>query len=66
MADGPFDHHDLAALNEGAAQVPGFVPGSTGLIVAPLGGTSGITGTGGGDGADLVRGPGDVFGAWPV
>ncbi|MFC9427460.1 ATP-binding protein [Streptomyces sp. NPDC056987] len=63
---GPFDHHDLAALTEGAAQVPGFVPGSTGLIVASLGGTSGITGTGGGDGVDLVWGPGDVVGAWPV
>lgn len=34
----PFDRHDLAALHAGAAQIPGFTPGSTGLAVVSLSG----------------------------
>jgi hypothetical protein len=36
----PFDAHDLAALRQGAAQVPGFVPGETGFVVVSLSGFS--------------------------
>ncbi|MFD5112164.1 hypothetical protein ACFWNG_07620 [Streptomyces sp. NPDC058391] len=58
----PFDHHDLAALEQGAAQMPGFAPDTGGLVVATLSGTTGITGT---DRVDLVWGPRDVVAAWP-
>ncbi|MFE1959965.1 ATP-binding protein [Streptomyces sp. NPDC059479] len=58
----PFDQHDLTALEQGAAQLPGFVPGSTGLVVASRAGmTAGIAS----DRVGLVWGPRDVVGAWP-
>ncbi|KUO21245.1 AAA family ATPase [Streptomyces dysideae] len=57
----PFDQHDLAALVRGAAQVPGFSPGGTGLAVVSLSGTAGsVTGAGVG----LVWRAGDVVAAW--
>lgn len=55
----PFDDHDLAALRQAAAQVPGFVPGTTGLTVISR---SGITC----DHVDLVWGPPDILEAWPT
>ncbi|MFD8967204.1 ATP-binding protein [Streptomyces sp. NPDC059568] len=58
----PFDQHDLTALEQGAAQLPGFVPGSTGLVVASrVGMTTGVAS----DRVGLVWGPRDVVGAWP-
>ncbi|MFD7900272.1 ATP-binding protein [Streptomyces sp. NPDC059743] len=58
----PFDQHDLTALEQGVAQLPGFVPGSTGLVVASRAGmTAGIAS----DRIGLVWGPRDVVGAWP-
>ncbi|WP_459548115.1 AAA family ATPase [Nocardia sp. X0981] len=55
--DTPFDDHDLAALHKAAAQIPGYEPGETGLIVATRSGVQG-------SGADLVWGPEDVLSAW--
>lgn len=56
-----FDRHDLAELMSAAAQVPGFVPGHSGLAVVSLSGVaSGLDkGTVG-----LVWGPDDVIAAW--
>ncbi|MHC3459602.1 hypothetical protein [Streptomyces flavovirens] len=56
--DDPFDQRDFAALRQGAAQVPGFVPESSGLVVVSRAGTHGAVD------ADLVWGPGEVVGAW--
>ena len=55
----PFDQRDLGALVGGAALVPGFVPGSTGLIAVSLGGFGPVT-----DGLALRWGPHDVVSAW--
>ncbi|MCZ4507574.1 ATP-binding protein [Streptomyces sp. ActVer] len=61
----PFDQHDLTALRTGAAQVPGFTPGSTGLAVVSLSGATGpVDGSGTGGGVELVWGPRDVISAW--
>jgi hypothetical protein len=57
----PFDHHDLAALQMGAAQVPGFAPGSTGLAVVSLSGTTGPMSDAG---VELVWSARDVVSAW--
>lgn len=57
----PFDRHDLAALVQGAAQVPGFHPGGAGLAVVSLSGTTLPD-----DEAELVWGPRDVIAAWRV
>ncbi|MEV2210781.1 ATP-binding protein [Streptomyces sp. NPDC050997] len=57
----PFDHHDLAALQTGAAQVPGFVPGSTGLAVVSLSGTTGPMADAG---VELVWSARNVVSAW--
>ncbi|WP_405616499.1 ATP-binding protein [Streptomyces sp. NBC_00076] len=57
----PFDHHDLAALQTGAAQVPGFAPGSTGLAVVSLSGTTGPLADAG---VELVWSARDVVSAW--
>jgi AAA+ ATPase superfamily predicted ATPase len=57
----PFDHHDLTALVQGAAQVPGFTPGATGLAVVSLSGTTAPVAEGG---AGLVWGARDVVSAW--
>ncbi|NBM15036.1 ATP-binding protein [Streptomyces sp. GC420] len=54
-----FDQHDLAALHRGAVQVPGFVPGTTGLAVVSLSGSSLPPGA-----AGLEWGPEDVIAAW--
>jgi AAA+ ATPase superfamily predicted ATPase len=57
----PFDQHDLTALRTSAPQVPGFIPGTTGLAVVSLSGTTEpLTG----DGVQLVWGPRDVLRAW--
>jgi uncharacterized protein len=53
---GAFDQRDLAALQQGATQVPGFAP-ETGLVVVSLSGVTGVD-------ADLVWGPSDVVSAW--
>lgn len=59
----PFDQHDLAALQKGSAQVPGFAPGSSDrLVVVSLSGTARPMGHG--DGVGLVWGVGDVVSAW--
>jgi AAA+ ATPase superfamily predicted ATPase len=59
--NGPFDQHDLAALQQGAPQVPGFLPGTTGLAVVSLSGVAdGLDTTGIG----LVWGPEHVVAAW--
>jgi hypothetical protein len=57
----PFDDHDRAALEAAAPAVPGFVPGTTGLVIASRSGPA--------PGVDLARidvawGPGDVVAAW--
>lgn len=55
----PFDQRDFGALVGGAALVPGFAPGSTGLIAVSLGGFGPET-----DQLDLRWGPDDVVSAW--
>jgi len=55
----PFDEHDLAGLRRGAAQVPGFVPGETGLCVVSLSGMRGESGR-----VDVVWCPEDIVAAW--
>ncbi|MEU2737525.1 ATP-binding protein [Streptomyces sp. NPDC007095] len=55
----PFDRHDLATLAQGAAQVPGFTPGVTGLAVVSLSGTTALE-----DEIELLWGPEDVVSAW--
>ncbi|WP_328770254.1 ATP-binding protein [Streptomyces sp. NBC_00286] len=57
----PFDQHDLAALEQGAAQVPGFTPGTSGLAVVSLSGTSGKVDD---DRVGLVWDARDVISAW--
>jgi uncharacterized protein len=57
----PFDHHDLADLRRGAAEVPGFTAGLSGLVIVSLSGTGGSVRTGQ---VDLKWGPGDVVAAW--
>ena len=59
----PFGDHDLAALRHDSAQVPGFVPGETGLVVVSVAGTS--------PGLDLgevglVWDARDVVSVWPA
>ncbi|HSV68372.1 MAG TPA: hypothetical protein VLJ59_21100 [Mycobacteriales bacterium] len=54
----PFDDHDLA---RGAAEVPGFTPGSTGLAVVSLSGTTSSLGR---DDGNIAWGPDDVLSAW--
>ncbi|WP_211245753.1 hypothetical protein [Actinomadura oligospora] len=36
----PLDHHDLTALCRAAVEVPGFDPGTTGLVLASLSGVA--------------------------
>jgi len=57
----PFDQQDLNALRTGAAEVPGFGPGSTGLAVVSL---SGVTRAVSDGAVDLVWGANDVVAAW--
>ena len=58
----PFDQHDLADLRRGAAEVPGFTAGLSGLVIVSLSGTGGSVRPGQ---VDLEWGPGDVVAAWP-
>ncbi|MEV0036758.1 hypothetical protein [Streptomyces sp. NPDC050804] len=59
----PFDQHDLATLEQGAVRVPGFTPGTAGLVVATRSGaTAGITP----DRVGLLWGPRDIVTAWPA
>lgn len=55
-----FDDHDLAELRRGAAQVPGFDPGSTALIAASAAGFSGTAA----DGLALSWRPADIVAAF--
>ncbi len=57
----PFDNHDLSELTRGAAQVPGFSPGDTGLAVVSLSGVHPDQDAGA---LDLVWGADDVVSAW--
>ncbi|GAA3377358.1 hypothetical protein GCM10020367_52730 [Streptomyces sannanensis] len=57
----PFDRRDLAELHQGAAQVPGFAPGSTGLVAVSLSGTEDGLGP---TVLDLTWGPREVVAAW--
>ncbi|WP_322621390.1 DUF234 domain-containing protein [Streptomyces acidicola] len=57
----PFDQHDLTALRTGASQVPGFTPGTTGLAVVSLSGTTASVAD---DGVGLVWGAQGVVSAW--
>jgi hypothetical protein len=59
--DSAFDRHDLAALSRAAAEVPGFLPGTTGLVVASRSGAALPP-----DAVDLVWSPADVLAAWPA
>jgi hypothetical protein len=59
--NGPFDQRDLAALQHGAPQVPGFVPGTTQLAVVSLSGTADDLDT---TSLGLLWGPQDVVAAW--
>lgn len=59
--ESPFDEHDLAGLARGATRVPGFVHGSTGLVIVSL---SGVAPTVSRDRVDLIWGPNDVVSAW--
>lgn len=55
----PFDRDHLIELPRGAAEIPGYTPGSTGLAAVTLSGVaSGV------DELDLVWGPGDIVSAW--
>lgn len=59
----PFDDHDLANLVRGGAQVPGFEPGRTSLVVVPRSGTSPHLDLDRAN-VDLVWGPADILSAW--
>ncbi|GAA3796243.1 DUF234 domain-containing protein [Streptomyces chiangmaiensis] len=59
--DTPFDDHDLAELLRSAPQVPGFAPGSTGIVVVSLSGIAPDLDQGK---TDLIWGAGDVLSAW--
>lgn len=57
----PFDDHDRAALESAAPAVPGFIPGTTGLVIASRSGAAPGANL---DRIDLVWGPLDVVAAW--
>jgi hypothetical protein len=59
--DTPFDDHDYAQLGRDAAQVPGFAPGQTGLVVVSRSGTSFARAR---PPVDLVWGPDDLLATW--
>lgn len=56
----PFDMHDLSDLIRSAPQIPGFAPGSSGLVAVSRSGTALPPGS-----VDLVWSPADVLAAWP-
>jgi hypothetical protein len=55
----PFDRANLAALQHGAAQIPGFEPGRTGLVAVCRSGSELPAGA-----VDLFWGPSELLGAW--
>ncbi|MGW3117876.1 AAA family ATPase [Streptomyces sp. NPDC001107] len=57
----PFDQRDLAALVEGAAEIPGFSSNVANLAVVSLSGTTAAVVS---EGVGLVWGPQDVVSAW--
>jgi hypothetical protein len=57
----PFDQQDLTALRTGASQIPGFTPGTTGLAVVSLSGTTESVAD---NGVGLVWGARNVVSAW--
>jgi hypothetical protein len=57
----PFDHHDLAELTRAAGKVPGFAPGSSGLVVVSHAGFTAEPHR-----VDVVWGPADIVTAWPA
>jgi hypothetical protein len=57
--DGPFDRRHLDDLNRHAPMVPGFQPGTSGLVVVSRSGTDLPASA-----ADLVWGPEDIVQAW--
>jgi uncharacterized protein len=57
----PFDNHDLATLRAGAAQIRGFTPAETGLLVVSLSGVDNIPDR---DLVTLVWSPNDILTAW--
>lgn len=57
--DSRFDTHDYRAMRTGAEQVPGFMPGQSGIVVVSRSGIAPETGP-----VDLVWGPADVLAAW--
>ncbi|WP_067472292.1 ATP-binding protein [Nocardia amamiensis] len=58
---GPFDDHDLATLKKAAVQVPGYEPGTTGLVVVSRAGTTPDMNS---TGVDLMWGPDEVLASW--
>jgi uncharacterized protein len=59
--DGPFDRHHLDALRRQAPAIPGFQPGTSGLVVVSRSGADLSAGD-----VDLVWGPDDIVQAWSV
>ncbi|WP_327042402.1 ATP-binding protein [Micromonospora ureilytica] len=59
--DGPFDRHHLDELRRHAPLIPGFQPGTSGLVVVSRSGADLPDGA-----VDLVWGPDDVIRAWSV
>ncbi|GAA5148028.1 hypothetical protein GCM10023321_09740 [Pseudonocardia eucalypti] len=57
----PFDRHDLSAMLRGAAAVPGFAPGETGLVVASRAGLAPDIPA---ESIDLRWGPEELINAW--
>ncbi|MFC7533630.1 ATP-binding protein [Actinoplanes sp. GCM10030250] len=59
--DGPFDRHHLEELRRDAPMIPGFEPGTSGLVVVSRSGADLPAGA-----ADVIWGPDDIVRAWPV
>jgi len=59
--ESPYDRHDMAALVRGAALVPGFVPGSTGIVFVSLSGRAAELNA---REVQLDWGPDDVLTSW--
>jgi hypothetical protein len=59
--DGPFDRRHLDDLRRDAPMIPGFEPGTSGLVVVSRSGADLPAGA-----ADLIWGPGDVVRAWSL
>jgi len=57
--DGPFDRHHLDELRRQAPMIPGFQPGTSGLVVVSRSGADLPAGA-----ADLIWGPDDIVRAW--